>query len=127
CALTLTYAPTSIGAGSLTLAFHYVDAAGTAQMGNAVVFYASSSADNVVATAAPSGQINAMVGGGSQGVELTFTTDDGAPATQLAVTTDLTALPAAWSSATRSFACATVSTGSGCQLALMFAPTGVIA
>src|SRR6185437_13327441 len=36
CALTLTYAPTSIGAGSLTLAFHYVDAAGTAQMGNAV-------------------------------------------------------------------------------------------
>jgi hypothetical protein len=127
CALTLTYAPTAIGGGSLSLAFHYVDNAGTAQDGTVVVSYSSSSADNVIATAAPTGQINAMVGGGSQAVQLTFTTDDGAPATQLAVTTDLTALPAGWSAGTRSFACATVSTGSGCQLALMFAPTKVIA
>ena len=126
CTLTLTYAPTAVGGGSLTLAFSYLDNAGTTQIGSVVLPYSSSSADNVIATAAPTGQINAMVGAGSQAVELTFTTDDGAPATNLAVTTDLTALPAGWSTSSHSFACATVSTGSGCQLALMFAPTQVI-
>ncbi len=126
CTLTLTYAPTAVGGGSLTLAYSYVDNAGTAQNGTVALPYSSSSADNVVATAAPTGQINAMVGAGSQPVQLTFTTDDGAPATNLAVTSDLTALPTGWSTSAHSFACATVSTGSGCQLALIFAPTQVI-
>ena len=44
-------------------------------------------------------------------------------ASALSVTSDLTSLPAGWSSPSTSFSCAAVSVGSGCQLALMFAPT----
>jgi hypothetical protein len=56
-------------------------------------------------------------------VTVTFTTDDGNPASGLAITSDLTALPAGWSSASASFACATVSAGTVCQLGLLYAPT----
>ena len=53
---------------------------------------------------------------------ITFTTDDGFLAGNLSM--NLTnALPAGWSAPSNSFACAAISTGTGCQLALTFAPT----
>jgi hypothetical protein len=69
------------------------------------------------------GQINAVVGQGSQPVAVVFTTDDTRLATVLQVTSDLTTLPAGWSSASPSFACTLVSTGSTCQLNLSYTPT----
>ena len=62
---------------------------------------------------------------------INFTTDDGNAATGLSLTTDLTSLPAGWSSPAASFGCPIVSTGSGCQLILSYLPvaaaTGTLA
>ncbi|HEY3783868.1 MAG TPA: hypothetical protein VGL55_01135 [Steroidobacteraceae bacterium] len=122
CQLTLTYAPTAASRGTLTLSYGYFDADATYSVGSVNVAYASTTNDNVVGTAAPSGQINAVVGMGSQPLTVTFTTDDGRPATALQLTSDLTALPAGWSSPDSSFACSGLSSGAGCQLALLYAP-----
>lgn len=122
CQLPLTYAPTALASGTLTLTYAYNDDAGTPQTGSLNLAYAATTNDNVVGTASPSGQINAVVGMGSQAVAVTFTTDDGRPATALQVTTSLTALPAGWSSTDASFACSGLSSGNGCQLTLMYAP-----
>jgi hypothetical protein len=87
------------------------------------VNYEATTNNNVVATASPTGQIAAIVGSGSQTMRVTFTSDDGNPATALKISTNLTSLPAGWTSTTHAFSCASVSTGSGCQLSLSFAPT----
>jgi hypothetical protein len=123
CQLMLSYAPTAAGRGVLSLNYSYMDAAGSFNVGTVNVEYASTTEDNAVATAAPSGQINAIVGMGAQTVVTTFTTDDGRAATALQVTSDLTALPAGWSSTSTSFTCSGFSTGSGCQLPLTYMPT----
>jgi hypothetical protein len=73
--------------------------------------------------ASPTGQINAVAGAGNQSVSVNFTTDDGYAATDLTLTTDLSTLPAGWTSASPGLTCAIVSSGSGCQLALGYAPT----
>jgi hypothetical protein len=127
CLLPLTYAPTALASGMLTLTYDYTDSAGTARTGTFNLPYAATTNDNVVATPAPMGQINAVVGMGNQTVSVTFTTDDGRPATALAVTSDLTSLPAGWSSAASSFACAGLSSGTGCQMTLTYAPTAAAA
>lgn len=123
CQLALTYAPTALGSGMLALDYAYDDDAGNQQTGTLNVPYAATTNDNVVATPSPSGQINAVVGQGSQSVAVVFTTDDTRLATALQVTSDLTMLPAGWSGPS-TFACSTVSTGSTCQLNLSYAPTG---
>jgi hypothetical protein len=123
CQLRLSYAPTALGSGMLALTYAYDDDAGNQQTGTLNVPYAATTNDNVVATPSPSGQINAVVGLGSQTVAVVFTTDDTRLATALQVTTDLTTLPAGWSSASPSFACTLVSTGSTCQLNLSYTPT----
>ncbi len=123
CQLRLTYAPTALGSGTLALTYAYDDDAGNQQTGTLNVPYVATTDDNVVGTASPAGQINAVVGLGSQSVAVVFTTDDTRLATALAVTTDLTTLPAGWSSASPGFACALVSTGSACELELSYAPT----
>jgi hypothetical protein len=123
CQLQLTYAPMALGGGTLALRYAYNDAAGTANVGLLNVAYAATTDDNVVATASPSGQINAMLGAAAQPVTLTFATDDGRLATGLTLTGGLTALPPGWSSASGSFACSEVIGGTGCQLTLMYAPT----
>jgi hypothetical protein len=130
CVLNLTYAPTAVDSGTLTLTYIYVDNAGLSKVpgGTISIPYQAIAANNVVATASPSGQVNAAVGGGMQSVSVTFTTDTGnatldAAARNLSVTTDLTTLPAGWSSAASSFSCALVSSGNGCQLMLSYAPT----
>jgi hypothetical protein len=122
CVLNLTYAPAAAASGTLPIHYVVVDNAGLARTdGSLNVDYAASLHDNVVATASPSGEINAVVGAGAQPVNVNFTTDDGNPATNLVLTTDLTALPPGWAGAQSSFSCAIVSTGSGCQLALSYA------
>ena len=64
-----------------------------------------------------------MLTGSSTPVPVVFATDDGNPASNLAVTSGF--LPAGWSSSTTSFSCATVSDGTVCQLPLTYAPTAV--
>jgi hypothetical protein len=123
CRLALTYAPTALGSGMLALTYAYDDDAGNQQTGSLNVPYAATTNDNVVATASPSGQINAVVGQGPQNVGVAFTTDDTRLATALQVTSDLTMLPAGWSGP-GTFTCSTVSTGSGCLLNLSYTPTG---
>ncbi len=122
CELRLTYAPTALASGTLSLNYAYTDDGGTPQNGTANLTYAATTNDNAIATASPSGQINAVVGMGTQSVSVTFTTDDGRPATALQLTSSLTALPAGWSSTDSTFACSGFSSGNDCRLTLMYAP-----
>lgn len=122
CQLALTYAPQAAGRGTLTLTYAYTDNAGGAKTGAVTMPYSATTNDNVVATAAPTGQIDAVAGSGSQGVTINFTTDDGQPASDLTLTSLLSALPAGWTSTATSLSCAAVSTGNSCQLALTYAP-----
>lgn len=123
CQLHLTYAPTALTFGTLSLTYGYTDSAGTAQMGTLDLDYAATTNDNVTATPSPMGEINAVVGAGAQTVSVTFTTDDARLATALAVTTNLAALPPGWSSAANPFSCASLTSGAGCQLTLAYVPT----
>lgn len=125
CVLELTYAPTGAASGELMLDYSYLTSAGSSQAGALAIEYLATTANHVIGAASPSGQIGAIVGTGSQAVAVTFTTDDGYPATELAVTTDLTSLPVGWSSASNNFGCSEVSTGNGCQLSLSYAPASV--
>jgi hypothetical protein len=125
CELILTYTPTAVAAGTLQLAYAYTDNAGIAKTGTVNVPYRASAHDNVSPTVAPSGQVNAVVGTGSQAVNVTFDTDDGAIATGLTLGTSLASLPSGWSAAASSFTCATVSTGDGCTLGLGYAPSAI--
>ena len=123
CVLNLNYAPVAIDSGTLTINYVYVDNANLprAPGGSVTISYEAIPQNNVVATASPSGQINAIVGAGNQSVSVNFVTDDGNAATNLAV--DLSALPSGWSSTATSLSCAIVSTGNGCELMLTYAPT----
>ena len=123
CLLSLTFAPSAAGSGTLTLSYTYTDNAGAEKTGTVSLAYAATAHDNIVGTAAPSGQINAVIGGEPQSVGVTFTTDDHSVATALALTTDLAALPSGWSTTGSSFACASVATGNGCLLRLSYAPS----
>jgi hypothetical protein len=122
CQLALNYAGTASTAGVLTLDYTYLDDSGAPGTGTLHIPYASTAANNVVATASPPGQIIAVRKGGGQAVPVTFTTDDGKPATQLLVTSNLQTLPAGWHAAATHFSCSSVSIGNGCQLPLTFAP-----
>jgi hypothetical protein len=123
CQLSLEFAPTGNERGTLSLNYGYLDAVGTYTVGSLAIPYAATTDDNVSGAAAPSGQISVVVGQPSQPVTVTFTTDDGRPATALDLTTDLASLPAGWSSVDPNFSCSGLSSGTGCQLPLVFAPT----
>ena len=125
CQLMLSYAPAASARGVLTLGYSYVDDSGAARTGMLDIPYATTSSNNVIATTSPSGQIEAVEKTGSQAVAVNFTTDDGRAASGLLLTTTLSALPAGWHSSATSFACASVSTGNGCQLPLTYAPTAL--
>jgi hypothetical protein len=125
CQLQLQYAPTALTAGTLSLRYEYNDAGGMPNFGVLNIPYAATTNDNVVGTAAPSGQITAMLGAPAQPISVTFTTDDARLATALQLTSSLTALPAGWSAGAGAFSCTLVSSGTGCQLMLSYAPTGV--
>jgi hypothetical protein len=125
CQLQLRYAPTALTAGTLSLRYGYDDAGGVPNFGVVNIAYAATTNDNVAGTAAPSGQITAMLGSPSQPVSITFTTDDDRLATALQLTGGLSALPAGWSASAGAFSCGVVTGGATCQLLLAYAPTGV--
>jgi hypothetical protein len=122
CVLTLTYAPTVIETGTLNIGYVYVGDQSTPPGASVSIPYAGTTSDNVVATPAPIGQINAASGTGTQSVSVNFTTDDGDTATGLTMLSALSSLPAGWSTTTPGFSCAIISNGSGCQLLLNYAP-----
>ena len=121
--LNLVFAPQGAANGALRLGYVYTDATGVGRTGTLTFAYLSTSENNVTGTASPAGQIVARAPGGNQSVTMTFTTDNGRPASNLAVSTDLSALPAGCHSVMKTFACETVSAGNGCQLTLDYAPT----
>jgi hypothetical protein len=125
CQLQLQYAPTALTAGTLSLRYEYNDASGVPNFGVVNIAYAATTNDNVAGTAAPTGQITAMLGSPSLPVSVNFTTDDGRLATSLLLTSSLSALPAGWSSGSGAFSCGAVTSGATCQLLLGYAPTGV--
>jgi hypothetical protein len=125
CLLNLVYKPAAVGAGTLTLDYSFIDNGGAVQKATATINYVATTNNNVLATAAPAGQITAMVGHGSQAVAVTFTTDDGNPASALTLITDLATLPTGWAGTGTSFTCASVSTGNGCQLPLTYTPPAI--
>ena len=122
CQLPLTYAPSALGSGTLTLNYTYTDGAGAAKTGIVNIGYAATTNDNVVGTASPTGQINAIVGSGAHPTTVTFTTDDGRAATALELTSDLGALPAGWTSTVGSFGCSGIDAVTVCALPLTYAP-----
>ncbi len=125
CQLLLKYAPTALSAGTLSLRYEYNDASGMPNFGVLNIPYAATTNDNVAGTAAPSGQVTAMLGAPAQAISVTFTSDDGRLATALQLTSSLTSLPAGWCSAASAFSCNMLSSGSICQLTFNYAPTGV--
>ena len=122
CQLTLSYAPTALGSGTLSLNYSYLDGGGTYNVGSFNVPYAATTNDNVVGTVAPTGQITAIATETTPTVSVTFATDDGRPATALNVTTSLASLPDGWSSSSSPFTCSGVNGGTNCVLPLTFAP-----
>jgi hypothetical protein len=130
CTLNLNYSPTAVASSTIVFSYRYTSAGGTAKTGTVSIPYVATADNNVVATAAPSGQIDTVVGGSGKTVTVTFTTDDGNLARNLLITSDLGNLPAGWSFPAApnppAFGCATLATGSGCQLTLLFAPTSVV-
>ena len=125
CVLSLTYAPTKVAAGTLSLDCVFVDSAGLSRTPGVCLTldYAAAMTNNVVASVSPAGEIDASVGA-KQPVSVNFTTDDGNAATALSVT--LGSLPGGWSSTSSGLSCTVVSTGNGCQLPLLFAPTTAV-
>lgn len=123
CQLALSYAPAALTSGTVHLDYGYMSPTGAFTTGSLNIPYAATTNNNVVATAAPSGRIDAIVAELSPSVVVTFTTDDTRTATALQLTTDLAALPAGWSSTDSSFTCAGVAGGTTCQLPLSYAPS----
>jgi len=97
CVVNLTFSPTAVGSGTLTLNCVFVDNAGEARTPAVclTIPYVATPYNNVLGTTSPSGQINAVIGAGSQSVSVNFTTDDGNPATNFTLTSSLTACPRA--------------------------------
>jgi hypothetical protein len=123
CVLPLSFTPAAPGTGLVTLTYHYKNNTGEAKSGSLNIQYSATTNNNVLAIAAPSGPVNAVVGEGHRDVAIQFVSDDGNSATDLVVTAGLDNLPLDWSSAAAEFSCATVGTGNGCQLLLAYEPT----
>lgn len=125
CVMNLQYAPSAVDSGTLTVNYVVVDNAGLAKTDGAVsIEYSATPNNNVIATVSPAGEIDAATGAGTVPVIVNFTTDDGNPATNLTVATDLTSLPAGWAAGGSALTCPIITTGSGCELALTYAAAG---
>lgn len=120
CQLPLEFAPPAVGSGTLALAYSYRDNAGATKTGSVNIPYVSTSNNNVVATGNPPSV--AVRKGDTGTLTITFTTDDGQPASGLSITSGLDALPTHWSSNSTDFQCSSVSTGTGCRLTLTYTP-----
>ena len=56
CILNLTYAPTGASSGTLVIDYTYKNNSGTAESASQSITYSSTTSDNVVATASPTGR-----------------------------------------------------------------------
>ena len=122
CELVLQYAPTDIDQGTLTLNYTYQDDSLETKGAKITIPYTATIDNNVAATANPT-SVATIVGNPNGHATLYFTTDKG-PVTQVAISSDLTALPQYWSAATNSFTCAELdpTTAAACTFGLTFAP-----
>jgi hypothetical protein len=123
CTLSWSYMPTVPDNGTLEIDYAYSNDSGTAKMASFNIPYSATANDSIVGTVTPSAVPINVVFPGSQPVWVTFTTNDTFVASNLLVTTDLTALPPGWSVSSPNFSCAAISTGTGCQLSLTYSPT----
>jgi len=98
-----------------------VNDAGQARTGTVNIPYRATTNNKVDATSSPT--TLSVATGTTTPVTVTLVTDDGNPASDLTITSGLTPLPAGWSSGASTFSCSSVSTGTGCQLSLSYAPT----
>ena len=120
------HTPPSLSAsGSLQLNYSFKAHSGTTKTGSITILYVATTHNVLSATQDPSGTIGAVVNSGSVPVTLTFTTNDGNPATAVTITSGLSTLSASFPgwSGPATFSCASASTGIGCQLPLTYAPT----
>jgi hypothetical protein len=128
CSLALSYHPAALSeSGTLQLTFSYLNNAGIAKTGSVNIVYKATTNNNVTGVTNPSSPIN-VVKGGTQAVNINFTTDDGLPATNFQIESGLANLSTAnpgWSSNQPSFACNQVDNGNGCSLALSYHPTAL--
>ncbi len=126
CQLSLTYAPTAyLASGTLQLNYGYKSNSGAANTGSVSIPYTATTHNTLVIGQSPSGTVSAVVNSAPVPVTLTITTDDLHPATAISFAsgpTGLGGLPAGWTGPA-TFGCASASTGTGCQLALAYAPT----
>jgi hypothetical protein len=123
CQLNLAYSPQAVSAGTLTLNYSYKNNANQMKTGSFAIPYRATTNDTIVGT--PSQNPLAVITGTSNPVTVTFATDDGYPASTLAITSGLSSLPTGWSSSATTFSCTTVSNGTVCQLPLVYAPTAL--
>ena len=122
CQLTLTYAPSAPGSGSLQLGYAYRNNAGESKSATASIPYRATVNDHVRGTPSSSSLPALRTGSAATTVTVAFATDDGNPASGLTVTSGLAALPAGWSGPA-GLQCASVSAGTDCQLTLVYTPT----
>jgi hypothetical protein len=120
CVLPLTFTPTVAENGSLALAYKYSNDAGEAKTGTVNIPYVATTNNTVDATA--SLNVLSVLTGTTTPITITFVTDDGNPASALTVTSGLSPLLPGWSGAS-TFTCASVTTGTACQISLSYAPT----
>jgi hypothetical protein len=126
CQLGLTFHPTTITSGAVTLQYAYTDNAAVAKTGSVVLNYSTTTHDNVTGTISPTGQIAVVSGSTNAAITVTFNTDDTNAASLLSINSGLTSLPAGWTVTVggTTFTCASVpSTGTTCQLGLTYHPT----
>jgi hypothetical protein len=121
CVLPLTFTPSAAANGSLTLGYKYVNNAGQAKTGTVNIPYVATT-DNTVDAMVSLNSLGVLTGSTTP-ISVTFVTDDGNPASALAVTAGLNPLPAGWSGGASTLTCTSVTTGTGCQISLSYAPT----
>ena len=122
CRLQVTYAPTGQAASStLPLTFAYIDSTGASRRGAHTLAYRALPANTIVTSQQPEGVLRGIVGKTAT-VTLDFNTSDGEAAASLAVTTDLTALPAGWKSDKAQFGCPGLGRSQPCRLTLTYIP-----
>jgi hypothetical protein len=119
CQLAWVYTPTAPDHGTISIDYSFDDDSGSPKTASFNIPYAATANDNVVGAVSPLTPISVMCGS-SAVVTVTFTTDDTFEATNLSM--DLSALPAGWNTTAGEFSCASISTGTACQLNLTYAP-----
>ena len=122
CQLALSYAPAApTPASALAINYRYRDSSGKQQTGTTSIAYSAVGSGTVNATASPAGVVRAR-SGSSQQVVLTFSPSDSGSASNLRLTTSVTALPPEWTISQSTLPCAQVGANGACALTLLYTP-----